>query len=118
VQVSATVRSAENEVLMREAGVDVIVNPVSFGGLLLAGSTAGSRIPEYVADLVAVDGRVALRERPVTLDEVGKPLAAVTTGLGVRIYRAGHPIGFWEEGAQRLQPGDILIEIGQVSLTR
>jgi voltage-gated potassium channel len=118
VQVSATVRSAENEVLMREAGVDVIVNPVSFGGLLLAGSTAGSRIPDYVADLVAVDGRVALRERPVTAEEVGKPLSAVTTGLGVRIYRASHPIGFWEEGAQELQPGDILIEIGQAKPTR
>lgn len=118
VLVSATVRSAENEVLMREAGVDVIVNPVSFGGLLLAGSTAGSRIPDYVADLVAVDGRVALRERPVTMDEVGKPLSAVTTGLGVRLYRNGHPIGFWEAGAEKLEPGDILIEIGQAKPAR
>lgn len=115
VQVSSTVRSTENEVLMREAGVDVIVNPVSFGGLLLAGSTAGSRIPEYVADLVAVDGRVALKERPVEPSEIGKPLSALSTGLGVRIYRDGQPVGFWEEGAKRLLAGDVVIEISQTT---
>lgn len=114
VQVSATVRSTENEVLMREAGVDVIVNPVSFGGLLLAGSTAGSRIPDYVADLVAVDGRVALRERQVSPAEVGTPLSALATGLGVRIYRDGKPVGFWEDGARKLEAGDTLIEIARV----
>jgi voltage-gated potassium channel len=31
----------------------------------------------------------------------------------VRIYRGERVIGFWEEGAQRLEPGDLIIEIVQ-----
>ena len=40
-------------------------------------------------------------------------LSAVTTGLGVRIYRDDRPIGFWEPGAKSLQSGDLIIEIAE-----
>ena len=35
----------------------------------------------------------------------------MTTGLGLRIYRDGQPIGFWESGCQALQAADRIIEI-------
>jgi voltage-gated potassium channel len=66
-----------------------------------------------MADLAASGGEVKLHERQALAEEVGKPLSAIGTGLGVRIYRGERVIGFWEEGAQRLEAGDLIIEIVQ-----
>ena len=88
-----------------------MINPASFAGLLLAGSTHGVHLADYMADLAATDGRVALRERCVTAEEVGIPLRAIKSGLGHRIYRDGTMIGFWEPGANRLEAGDVILEV-------
>jgi len=58
-----------------------------------------------------VSGRVQLVERPVTAGEVGRALSELKTGRGLRVYRQGRAIGFWEPGAQRLEPGDTVVEI-------
>ncbi|WP_298399202.1 TrkA family potassium uptake protein [Sphingobium sp.] len=109
--ISIVVRNEDNELPARQAGATTVINPVSFAGLLLAGSTSGAHIADYMADLAASGGRVKLHERPVLPTEIGHPLSAIGTGLGVRIYRADRPIGFWEEEARRLQTGDLIIEI-------
>jgi len=97
----------------RPAGATTVITPVRFAGLLMAGSTSGKHIADYMADLAASGGRVRLNERPVLPEEIGKPLSAVTTGLGVRIYRDDRPIGFWEPEAKSLQSGDLIIEIAE-----
>ncbi len=109
--ISIVVRNEDNELPARQAGATTVINPVSFAGLLLAGSTSGKHIADYMADLAASGGRVKLNERFVRPEEIGGPLSAITTGLGVRIYREDRPIGFWEEGAGQLQTGDLIIEI-------
>jgi len=109
--ISIVVRNEDNELPARQAGATTGINPVSFAGLLLAGSTSGKHIADYMADLAASGGRVKLNERFVSPQEIGGPLSAITTGLGVRIYRDDRPIGFWEPGAQQLQTGDLIIEI-------
>lgn len=109
--ISIAVRAEDNEIPARQAGATTVINPVSFAGLLLAGSCHGLHISDYLADLASEHGRVKLNERPASRDEIGKPLRDVSTGLGVRIYRQNRPIGFWEEGARALQPGDIIVEI-------
>ncbi|WP_433910951.1 potassium channel family protein [Sphingomonas yabuuchiae] len=111
VPVSVIIRSEDNEPLARQAGSTTVINPASFAGLLLAGSTYGEHLADYIADLAAHGGRVSLHERDVTPAEYGKPLSALTTGLGVRIHRGGGAIGFWEDAARRLEPGDRLVEI-------
>lgn len=111
VRISASVRNEENEDIVRQAGADTVINPIDFGGHLLAQSIAGGHAVDYINDLATAEGRVTIRERPVSADEVGKPLADIATGLGVRILRAGEPHGFWELAASRLQPGDIIIEV-------
>jgi voltage-gated potassium channel len=111
VPISVVVRADDNEDLARQAGARTVINPASFAGLLLAGSTQGPHMAEYLADLAAASGRVALHERAVTGEEVGKPLAAVASGLGVRIYREGRIHGFWEPEAAALQAGDTILEI-------
>ena len=111
VPISVIIRSEDNEALARQAGADTVINPASFAGLLLAGSTHGPHIADYMADLANADGRVTLRERLASADEVGKPLAAITTGLGLRIYRGGECHGFWEIAAGRLEAGDQIVEV-------
>lgn len=111
VPLSVVIRSEDNEPLARQAGATTVINPASFAGLLLAGSTHGEHLADYIADLAAHGGRVALHEREVTAAEVAKPLSALTTGLGVRVHRRGATIGFWEPEAQRLEPGDCIVEI-------
>ena len=111
--ISIVVRNEDNELPARQAGATTVINPVSFAGLLLAGSTSGRHIAYYMADLAASGGAVKLHERRALAEEIGGPLSAIRTGLGVRIYRGDRVIGFWEEGARRLEPGDLIIEIVQ-----
>lgn len=111
IPISVVIRSEDNEPIAYQAGADTVINPASFAGLLLASSTHGAHLAEYMADLAASQGRVALQERRVTEDEVGKPLTGITTGLGHRIYRGENCYGFWEPEAGRLEAGDSIIEV-------
>ena len=111
LKISIAVRNEDNELLARQAGATTVINPVSFAGLLLAGSTKGPRIADYIADLASSSGRVQLGEREVKPEECGKPLSAIAHGLGVRIYRNGQPYGFWEPEAAELCQGDTIVEI-------
>lgn len=111
VRISAVVRSDDNEPLARQAGADVVINPASFAGLLLAGSTDGPHVAEYLTDLAAAHGRVALREREATAADIGHPLHALPTGLGVRLFRNGVCVSHGQREAERVEAGDRIIEI-------
>lgn len=110
-RISASVRNEENEDIVRQAGADTVINPIDFGGHLLAQSISGGHAVDYINDLATAGGRVVIRERAVKADEVGKPLADIATGLGVRILRGGGTHGFWEVAASHLQEGDIIVEV-------
>lgn len=111
VPVSVVIREADNEDLATQAGATTVINPVQFAGLLLAGSTHGAHLADYMSDLARQAGSVVLRERAVRPDEVGKPLSAISPGLGLRIYRQGQPHGFAEPACAALQAGDSIIEV-------
>lgn len=112
VPISVVVRADDNELLARQAGADNVINPVRFTGLLLAGSVKGAHIADYLADLASVGGRVQLVERVVSAEEVGRPISELRSGgTGLRVYRDGRAIGFWENDCQNLQAGDVLVEI-------
>ena len=112
VPISVVIRQQDNELLARQAGANNVINPVSFTGLLLAGSAQGAHIAEYLADLASITGRVQLNERPVSPDEIGKSIDQLNGGgRGLRIYRGGKPYGFWEPEAQRLEAGDVIVEV-------
>jgi voltage-gated potassium channel len=117
LNISIAVRNEDNELLARQAGATTVINPVSFAGLLLAGSTSGAHIADYIADLASSSGRVQLQEREVTAEECGRPLSAIARGLGVRVYREGRPYGFWEPEAKSLCDGDCIVEILPTSTT-
>ena len=109
--ISVVIRSEDNEALAVQAGATTVINPASFAGLLLAGSTSGPHLAEYMMDLAGLHGAVSLRERDVAPGEIGKPLSAITTGAGLRIYRRGQRYGFWQPEAQALVPDDKIIEV-------
>lgn len=112
LHISVVVRADDNELLARQAGANNVINPVRFTGLLLAGSAKGAHIAEYLADLASVSGRVQLVEREVTESECGKAIYELTTGgRGLRVYRDGKALGFWEDECQSLRPGDVVVEI-------
>lgn len=112
VPITVVVRAEDNELLARQAGANNVINPVRFAGLLLAGSVKGAHIADYLADLASVGGRVQLVERVVTEAECGKPISDLASGgQGLRVYRGGRAIGFWEDECQVLQPGDVVVEI-------
>jgi voltage-gated potassium channel len=112
VPISVVVRAEDNESLAHQAGADNVINPVRFTGLLLAGSAQGSHISDYLADLASVSGRVQLIERPALPEEIGKSLSDLANGgRGLRIYRNGVAHGFWEEAANCIEQGDIIVEV-------
>ncbi|MGB3710997.1 MAG: potassium channel family protein [Erythrobacter sp.] len=112
VPISVVVRANDNELLARQAGANNVINPVRFTGLLLAGSAKGAHISDYLADLASVSGRVQLVERVVTPEETNCSIAQLSTGgRGLRVYRNGRAIGFWEDECQNLEEGDVIVEI-------
>lgn len=111
VRISTTIRETDNEDIARQAGADTVINPVSFTGLLLAGSTEGLGLADYIGDLASTGGRVRLHERAIEPFEVGKALSEASVGIGLRILRGPTMIGFWEPEANQLQSGDRIIEI-------
>ena len=111
VRISLAVNQQDNEIPARRAGADVVVNPLDFAGLLLATTHAGHHIADYLADLATMGGRVRLVEREVLEEEIGTSLKDLTQGLGLRIIRDGTPYGFWRPQVQKLEPGDIIMEI-------
>jgi voltage-gated potassium channel len=111
VRISIAVNRQDNEVAARLAGADVVVNPFDFAGLLLATTHAGQHIADYLADLATMGGRVRLIERDIRPEEIGKPLRELPEGLGLRIIREGTAYGFWRPQVQKLEAGDIIMEI-------
>jgi len=118
VPISVVIKSQDNEAIARQAGANTVINPTSLAGVLLAGSTHGAHIASYIADLAAAEGQVALHEREVLAGEIGQPLSQIRTGLGLRVYRDEHSIGFWEGAAQRLEPGDMIVEVVPLDIGR
>jgi voltage-gated potassium channel len=111
VPISVVVRNGDNEFPAKAAGATTVINPVSFAGLLLAGSTEGADIADYMADLASASGKVRLHEREIEKFEIGRTLQDAAVGIGLRVVRGKDAIGWWEEAANRLELGDRIIEV-------
>lgn len=109
--INTIVRNEDNEVPARAAGAKTVVNPVSFAGLLLASACNGAHLADYLTDLASFHGQVQLHERLVLPEEVGQPLSAIKTGLGLRVYRGGQAHDHKDAAVASLQPGDMIVEI-------
>ena len=111
VRIAVAIRNADNEDLAQQAGANVVVNPVSFAGLLLAAGSHGEHLAEYLRDLATARGDVRLREREATEDEIGQFLKDVCDGRVLRLYRGANVLSPWDTGPPRIQAGDRLLEL-------
>ncbi|WP_235512491.1 potassium channel family protein [Sphingomonas sp. Leaf17] len=109
--ISVVIRSEDNEALATQAGANTVINPASFAGLLLAESTSGPHLADYMMDLAGLHGAVSLHERAVAPHEIGTPMSGLTTGMGLRVYRGGQRYGFWQSEVSALEADDRIIEI-------
>lgn len=109
VQISATARLEENEDLLAQAGATVVLNPIRMGGHMLARAAADRHAVDTLADLASADTGLLLSERPARTGEVGLPLDQVSTGLVVRLIRAGQSLGFWDKPV--IAAGDTIVEV-------
>jgi voltage-gated potassium channel len=111
VRIAVAIRNADNEDLAKQAGASVVVNPVSFTGLLLAASSQGEHVAEYLSDLITTPGNVKLRERLATDEEIGQSLKDVSGGRAVRLYRGKKILCPWDPGPPQVQSGDQILEV-------
>lgn len=111
VRIVAVVNEDENVKLLRRAGANITVMPSQAGGYLLAEAVGNNYLTDYVLDLLTSDGRVALVERVAAPEGIGKSMRNVSSGLVVRLYRGGEPIGFWETDKNIIERDDLLLVI-------
>lgn len=110
-QISVSVRAVDNEELLHQAGATTVINPVTFGGHLLARAAAHRAAVKYLQDLVSADGHVVIEERCVEAPDVGKAIDEVKTGIGVRLARTRRFVDAPVERDATLEAGDHLVEI-------
>jgi voltage-gated potassium channel len=110
-RIAVAIRNSDNEAAARRAGANIVVNPVSFTGVLLASTSRGEHIAEYLTDLATTEGRVRLREREVTQSEVGQFLKDVSGGRALRLYRDKKVLCTDDAAPPRIERGDMIVEI-------
>jgi voltage-gated potassium channel len=107
--IAVAIRNSDNEDLAYQAGANVVINPVSFAGLLLATTHKGRHLAEYLTDLATARGNVRLRERQATEDEVGCLLKDISSGRVLRLYRGEAMLGPDDPGPPRVEHGDLIL---------
>lgn len=111
VPISVSVRAVDNEELLHQAGATTVINPVTFGGHLLARAASHREAVEYLQDLVSAEGRVVIEERVAGPEDIGKTIGDLRTGMGVRLVRADQIVDAPKENRAMIAEGDRLVEI-------
>jgi voltage-gated potassium channel len=111
VQITAAVREAENEPLLRQSGADQVVVSSEAAGRLLGLSTIDPAIGQVIGELLGHGRGLDLTERPATGAEIGRP-ARESAASAVAVLRAGHVLPVDGQGTGPLMAGDRLILVG------
>lgn len=108
VNISVAVRESENAHLLRQSGANSVVVSSETSGRLLGLSSSAPLIVNVVEDLLTSDAGLAIVERPVHEEEVGKgPRFAADPVLAV--VRDGAILPYADDRAWSLRAGDRLI---------
>lgn len=110
VRIIASAKEEENVKLFKQGGADAIVSPATFGGYIIAAAVDHGHMVQYLDDLLTAGGNVALVERAVQPDEIGKTPADLKPDVLLRLYRGAAMVSLLElEQAGCLQAGDIMV---------
>jgi voltage-gated potassium channel len=110
VRIIVSAKQEENVKLFKQGGADAILSPATFGGYILAAAVDQGHMVQYLDDLLTTRGNVALVERTVRPDEVGKSPADLHPDLLLRLYRKKTMYPYLNlDQAGPLQDGDIMV---------
>ena len=101
LSISVVIPSLDNEANARQAGANTVISPASFAGLLVAGSTHGLHLADYMADLAVTDGRVSLRERASSLN------SRLNFRRCIHSHRCQNTLSQWPRNRQKIKYGAI-----------
>lgn len=110
VTVTAAVREADNEPLLRQSGADHVVVSSDAAGRLLGLATAEPGAGRVLADLLNRVRGLDLTERPVSPAEVGRPASEACAGV-IAVLREGGVLALDDPRAGAVQAGDRLIVV-------
>jgi len=108
VNISVAVRESENAHLLRQSGADSVVVSSETSGRLLGLSSSAPLIVDVVEDLLTADAGLAIMERSVLEEEIGKGVRFVADPV-LAVVRDGTVIPYADDRAWSLRAGDRLI---------
>ncbi|MFP4150147.1 MAG: potassium channel family protein [Nitriliruptoraceae bacterium] len=106
--VVASVRESENAHLLRRSGADAVIVSSETSGRLLGVTSRNPHIAAVVTDLLHTSQGLALEERAVTAEEVGKPVSEAD-GLVLAVVRRETLLRYDDPALEELLPGDVLL---------
>lgn len=110
VRIIVSAKEEENVKLFKQGGADAIVSPATFGGYILAAAVDQGHMVHYLDDLLTVRGNIALAERAVRPEEIGKTPADLKPDVLLRLYRGDRMLTLSElDHTSRLEAGDIMV---------
>jgi voltage-gated potassium channel len=110
VRIIVSAKQEENVKLFKQGGADAILSPATFGGYILAAAVDQGHMVQYLDDLLTTRGNVALVERTVRPDEIGKSPTDLHPDLLLRLYRKKTMYPYLNlDQAGPLQDGDIMV---------
>ncbi len=108
VNISVAVRESENAHLLRQSGANSVVVSSETSGRLLGLSSSAPLIVDVVEDLLTADAGLAIVERAVHDEEIGKGVRFVADPV-IAVVRDGEIIPYADDRAWSLRAGDRLI---------
>ncbi len=110
VRIIVSAKEEENVKLFKTGGADAILSPATFGGYILAAAVDQGHMVQYLDDLLTTRGNIALVERTVRPEEIGKTPADLHPDLLLRLYRKQTRYSYLNlDEAGPLQDGDIMV---------
>lgn len=110
IRIIVSAKEEENVKLFKTGGADAILSPATFGGYILAAAVDQGHMVQYLDDLLTTRGNVALVERTVHPNEIGKSPADLHPDLLLRLYRKKTKYSYVDlDQAGPFQEGDIMV---------
>jgi voltage-gated potassium channel len=113
-RITAAVREAENEDLVRQSGADAVVVSSAASGRLLGMATTDAQAVDVLEDLLATGSGLDIVEREVAPDEIGRSPRELPEPV-ITVIRGGQRLRYDDAAIERLVPGDRIVCVTAVS---
>jgi voltage-gated potassium channel len=107
-RITASVREAENEDLVRQSGADAVVISSAAAGRLLGMATTDAGTVEVLEDLLSSGSGLDLVEREVTPEEMGRRPQEVPANV-LAVVRGGRTMRYDDDAVGPLATGDRVV---------